>query len=558
MDKATQTLLGKDALKAIRAGVNAIYEPVRRTFGPQGKNGLIYRTWNRGTRITNDGFANSEVIEPKNMFVRMAATTFKEACQRTDKKVGDGTTATTILAGHLFNSASAIFDTQSDAVANQTTSVLDVKKKILDTAKVVKDKILKAAVRVEDLEQLEKIAKISIEDEKLGKTIAKLAWDIGVDGHIDVVEGYKGHIETDISTGFRFPAKIVDKAFVNKKERYEMVVEDAPVLVTNYKLDNANEINKLLAKFNTQTSKIIVIAPSFSQNVLVSMVTAIQQGYFIFPVKVPALRTEQFEDLAVYCNAEFINKEVGRTLSNVDYNELGFLEKLVVKDTEVKEDAVATGGRGTRILDGVESPVDARIKVLKGQKEETKQDQFKKLLDRRIASMASAVGTIRVGAASDAEIYYQKLKIEDGVYACKAAIRGGYVKGGGLCLKEIADELDDKDLLKETLLAPYKQIQTSTGGAEIGEDIIDPAEVLYYAVEHATSVVANLLTVDIMTQEIPDMYPGEGEMAMAKQLKVLAFNDAVHKGQLKESQREQYIDENGGFMDEELIQLDNG
>ncbi len=550
--KTTTTIINpKKVREVILEGVNAIYEPVRKTFGPEGHNVLLYRTFNRGSRITNDGVTVAECQEPRDPSIRLVATTFKEACKRTNEKVGDGTTATTIIAGALMNIIHKLLtNSQSQFVASQKgVGVMTLKKNILDAAKIVKEKIKASARKIETLEDLEKIATVSVEDQELGKTIAKMAWEVGVDGFIDVVEGYKGEIETEIIKGMRFPAKVPTKSFVNNPARYEMVALDCPVFVTNYALDNAGEVAQIFQKFNSVTSKLIVIAPSFSDNVLINMVNAIKQGYFIYPVNAPSLRTEQFEDLATYCGAIFIDKNKGKLLKNVVPQDLGFLEKLIVKDTEAKEDATAIGGAGEREEKmkvgkeeyDVSSPIAERIKTLKAQLEETREDIYKKLLERRIASMASSVGIIRVGDSTQASSLYRKLKIEDAVYASKAALRGGYVKGGGLCLKEIAESEDS--ILKEALLAPYEQIQSSVeGGIDISNDIIDPCEAIYYAVEHATQVVANLATVASITVENEDPIHGEGEFAIAKALAVLAVNDKIHKAQIKESEREANMD----------------
>ena len=177
-------------------------------------------------------------------------------------------------------------------------------------------------------------------------------------------------------------------------------------------------------------------------------------------------------------------------------------------------------------------------------------------MERRIASMASAVGVIKVGDSVQASSLYRKLKIEDAVYACKAALRGGYVKGSGLCLKEIADKLPDNDILKSALLAPYEQIQSSVdGGLEIGEDIIDPMEAVYYSVEHAIKVVANLATVDIITAEISEIEMGDGLITIAKMMGEYVKNDAIQKGLLKENEKEAYMDSLGGLNEDEFIFL---
>lgn len=552
----TNTILGSKARKAVLDGVNAIVNPVARTLGPEGKNALLYRTFNRGNRITNDGYTVAECQEPKDQFVRMASQTFKESCKRTNEKVGDGTTSTIVIGGKLYNDAySLLSEGQSEFISKKgKTSVISLKRKILESAQKVEERIKKVAKKIETLEDLEHIATVSVEDEKLGKVIAKMAWDVGVDGFIDTVEGYKGEIETEVIKGMRFPAKVAAKVFINNPNRYEMVAKDCSVLITNYALDNAAEVAITFQGLNQKTAKIIVIAPSFSDNVLINMLNASKQGFSLYPVAVPSLRTEQFDDLAVYCNAVFIDKNKGKSLRNVKFEDLGFLGKLIVKDTDSKEDAVATEGKGTREIIGnvdennknkengelvMTSPIKERIAILKAQIQETKQDQFKKVLERRIASIASSVGVIKVGDSTEASSLYRKLKIEDAVYACKAALRGGYVKGGGLCLKEIADTLPDDDILKNALLAPYEAIQASVeNGLVIGDNIIDPAEVVYYEVEHATSVVANLITVEIITPEMEDPIHGEGELAIARMLGELNLTLRKQYGMIKENEDE--------------------
>jgi chaperonin GroEL (HSP60 family) len=166
------------------------------------------------------------------------------------------------------------------------------------------------------------------------------------------------------------------------------------------------------------------------------------------------------------------------------------------------------------------------------------------MLKRRIAGVSSAVGIIRVGASSRAEEYYLKLKAEDGKYAAQAALRGGYVKGGGLCLKEIAEKLKDNDLLKSAILAPYNKIQADFDNKlNISDDIIDPTEAVYYAVENAVDIVSNLITVDGLTVEIEETYYGDGEFAIARALIEMVINDKKNKGILKENEEEIHKDE---------------
>mgnify|MGYP001586202814 FL=1 len=550
MSRPTKTLLGAKAKHAVLEGVNLIYETAGRTLGPEGKNALLYHSYNRGPRITNDGYTVAEVQEPQNIHVRLATQIFKESCKKTNIKVGDGTTTTAVIGGKLFNDAYALLNEGlSDFTAKQTgkIGVQTLKKQILETAKLVKEKIKERARKVETVEELEKIAIISTEDREIGKTVAGMAWKVGIDGAIDVVEGYKDQIETELIEGMSFAAKIPANAFINRPEKLQMLAVDCPVFITNYALDNAADINKVFQRFNAITSKLIVVAPSFSENVMVNMVNAGKQGYFFYPVQVPSFRTDNFKDLAIYCDAKFVDKNEGMKFNAVTPEYLGFVEKLTVNSTENKEDARATGGRGAlpqkqkigedEVL--MASKVQNRIEELKGQLNETRQDNFKLLMQRRIAGLASAGGVIRVGDTTKASSYYTKLKIEDGVFACKAALRGGYVKGGGLCLKEIADELGE-NVLKNALEEPYKRIQDSAeGGVEITEDIIDPAEAVYWAVEHATQVVAQLVTVEIITPETEETMLGDSNLMVARALGELSLVMKRHFGLIKENEEEQ-------------------
>lgn len=581
MSQTTRTIVGKKSREAIRKGVNAIYIPVSLTLGPQARKALMYRTHNRGSRIVDDGHIVAQCQEPKDPFVRLAASTFKEACQRTNERVGDGTATTAVIGGRLYNDCDDLLSdssSDSDMAARKTVGRIGVstlKAQILASAEWVKGEIRKVAKKIENVDDLTKVATISVGgDSALGKTIAEMAYHVGEDGFIDVVEGYKGEIETEVIDGFRFPAKPGAKAFVNNPARYEMVAQDCPVLITNYALDNGGDISSVLRRFNEGTpntpgtSKIIVIAPSFSESVLVSMVAAVKQGYFIYPVKVPSLRTEQFEDLAIYSGARFINKDKGNTLRSASMQDLGFLSKLIIKDTENREDAVATGGRGAVDVEVVSkkehekvmsSPVKDRIATLKGQLKETQQENFKKLLERRIASMGSSIGIIRVGDSTQASSLDRKLKIEDAVYACKAALRGGYVKGGGLCLKEIAEKMKEGDILAPALMAPYARIQASVdGGIEIGEDVLDPAEAEIYAVEHACGVVANLITVEIMTPETEEVGMGDGMLAVAKEIGFIGLGMRKQQGILQENELEMERDRLQGLTVDEVINLDQG
>lgn len=534
MQKTTKTKLGKQAREAILRGVNAIYEPVRLTLGPEGGNALLYRTFGRGPRITNDGVTIADVIEPEDEFEQLAAMAFKEAAKRTNERAGDGTTTTVVIGGKLINDIFAALNA-SDSIRSKTaggkSGAMKIRRELLAVAEIIKTEIAKRSIKVKDIKDLIKVATVSVEDEELGKTIAEIVFKIGEYGYVDVVEGFKGEIETEVIEGMRFAAKVPAKAFVNNPARYEMVAENCPVVVTNYKIDNAAQVHAFTQ--HLQTQKLVLIAEGFSDAVLVSMAQAVKQGFFIFPVSAPSLRTDQWHDLSAYMGATCIDKNEGRKLEQIREQHLGFIEKLVVKDTEAREDAVALGGKGAKT-----DVVAERVKTLQKQIEETRVDSHKKLLERRIASMASSVGVIKVGAPSQAEGLYKKLKIEDAVYACKAAMEEGYVKGGGLCLKEIAEGLP-QSVLTDALKAPYEQIQANAEEElKIGKDVIDPAKSVRLAVENAVSVAAHLVTAKIIIPETRERTPAEGYSDIASAIMTYTRYWAKREGLITEGEME--------------------
>lgn len=545
----TKIIFNNEAKQKILKAVNRVYDAVRMSFGPQGANALIYGLYGRPMRLTNDGVTIADVIVPKDEFEYLVNAAFVDAAKKTNQKVGDGTTLTTIIGGKLINDIFSQIndDVFASAIESKSNGPITIKKKLLETMQIVVEKLKQLSKPIETEEDLEKIAIVSIENKEIGKVVANMAWKVGQGGFIDVVEGHKGEIETELTEGARFPAKPCGKIFINRRERFEMVAEDCPILLTNFNINKAI-FGNFFTTYKVKT-KIVIIANDFTEQALIAMANLnIQNKEMIFyPVKVPSLRTEQYEDIAVYCGAKFFNKDAGDRPDFLQEQDLGFLTKFIVKDSEAREDAVAIGGKGLqkreiRIGKGKEvvdeSYVEQRIKILQSQVEETKEESHKNLLRRRIAGLASATGVIRVSSLSEAETYYMKKKIEDGVYACKAALEEGYVQGGGLALKQIAETLPDDDLLKPALFQPHKQLQENAGGIDIGDDIIDPTKAIRLALEHAVSVVANLATVNVIIPEERDKNPAEGYERIADAINLFSAYQAKHLGLIKQGEFE--------------------
>src|SRR3990167_1677861 len=417
MYQPTPVIFDNKAREKILKGVNIIYEAVRRTMGPQGGNALIYGLYSRPYRLTNDGYTVAEIIELKDPHEKLAAAAVQDAAKRTNLLAGDGTSATCVIAGKLINTILPEISRVGETVGFERAfdkkvkrlGVMDIKRALFKTKDEAVAKLKAMSKKIESLEDLVKIATVSVEHEEYGKTIAEMSWKVKTEGYIDILEGFGGKIETEVIEGARFPAKIPAKIFVNKLERYEMEVAEAPVLLTNYVIDK-HIMSVFLGKLQN-LPKLTIIAPEFKDSALVTMAQINKKNAELIyaPVKVPSLKTVQFEDVEVFTGARFINKDRGDKPENVSNADLGFLSKLIVKDADLREDCIALGGKGTqkRTLKELdvkmmvdETSVDQRIRQLKEQLKETREEGQKHLLQRRIAGLSSAVGVIRVSASS--------------------------------------------------------------------------------------------------------------------------------------------------------------
>ena len=549
--RKTETRLHGEARRTIIKGINAVYNAVRMSLGPEGGNALIHRSFNRGSRITNDGVTIAQCIEPKDNFENLVATSFKEAAKKTGERAGDGTTITIVIAGKLINDAFAIIkdpektDIQLRGMEAENTGVIALKKHILSVIPQIKEKIKEATKKIKTQEELLNIADVSLGGNKeVAEIISEMVWKTGKEGFITLTDGFIGKLETEVIEGARFPMKIAAPRFLNNPEKYEMVAEDCDVIITNYGIDALRDFADFWNAL--KKNKLIIFAPSFSDEVLVQMVKLISprqllngqinpSGIQIFPIKTPSLRTEQYDDLAVFCDAVFIDKNAGKKLKDIKEYDLGFIEKCTVKSVEDRDDAVLLGGKGAKL-----DKVKDRIQTLKEQIEKTKLPEHKAILQKRIASLASAGGMIKVGAPTEAEALPLKHKIEDAIFASQQALKYGYVQGGGLCLKKIAEELFENDnLLREALIAPYKQIQENYGGElKIGKEIIDPAKVVELEVEHGLGVAANLITVKAIIPEFDERDPAEGDKEIAKSIMTFTKFWAKKEGLLQDGKLE--------------------
>ncbi len=396
------------------------------------------------------------------------------------------------------------------------------------------------ATQISTTEEIQQVATISSENEEIGTKIAETIEKVGKDGVVTVEESQSFGIETELTEGMEFDRGYVSPYMITNPERMESEYKDAQILITDAKISTAQDIVPLLEKIaQTGKKELVIIADDVEGEALATfVVNKLRGGFSVLAVKAPGYgdrKKEILEDIAVTTGGQVISEEVGLKIENVEVSQLGKAARVV----STKDNTVIVGG------DGAKSDIEARTDSLRAQLEQTDSKFDKEKIEERIAKLSGGVAVIRVGAATETEMKYLKLKIEDAVNATKAAIEEGIVPGGGTALAKAAGivaENVNKDLGREELIGyrivlkaleePLKQIAENAGkddgavivekvkeaGGNAGYDavtgdivgdmikagIIDPVKVSRAGVQHAVSAAGILLTSEAAVADEPE------------------------------------------------------
>ncbi|MDB5238760.1 MAG: chaperonin GroL [Candidatus Parcubacteria bacterium] len=529
---AKKILYGEAARKSIKAGIDAVADTVKITIGPRGRNVVLDKGYGSPT-ITNDGVSIAREITLKDKFENMGAEIIKEVASRTNDKAGDGTTTATILTQAIFNEG-----------LKQTTmgvSSMGIRFGIEAAAKdvVVALKAMAKPIKTDD--EVRQIANISAESVELGNIIADTIRKVGKDGVVTVEESQSTELESEIVEGIEFDKGYVSAYMVTNPDRMEAELRDPAILVTDRKISTVKEILPLLEQL-AQTGKkdLVIIAEDVDGEALTTFVLNKLRGTFnVLAIKAPGYgdrKKDMLQDIAVTIGATVISEEVGIKFEKAELSMLGKARKVISS----KDNTIIVGGKGKK------SDVEERVAQLKQQRADLTAKYDKDNMDQRIAKLSGGVAVIRVGAATETEMKYLKLKIEDAVNATKAAIEEGLVAGGGVALVRAAFEVE-KSMAKKNLTAeqklgyqivlkaleaPAKQIAINAGkddGSVIvdkikngkgnsGYDaltdtfvpdmivagIVDPVKVTRLGVENSCSAAAILLTTEAAVADEPE------------------------------------------------------
>ena len=525
-------LYNEEARKSLKRGVDAVADAVKITLGPRGRNVVLEKGYGAPT-ITNDGVSIAREISLKNKFENMGAEIIKEVATKTNDIAGDGTTTSVVLMQAIV--------AEGMKYTSMGLNAMGVKFGIEAAAKDVVTALKSIAKPIKTDEEIRQVATISAESVELGTIIADTIKKVGKDGVVTVEESQSIGLESEVTEGIEFDKGYISPYLVTNSERMEAEYSDPAILVTDRKISSIKEVLPLLEKLAAAGKKdLVIIAEDVDGEALSTFIVNKLRGTFnVLAVKAPGFgdsKKATLEDVAVTIGATVISEDVGITFENADIAMLGKARRVVSK----KDTTIIIGGKGKK------ADIEERISQLKQQKENSDSKYEKEKLDARIAKLSGGVAVIRVGAATETEIKYLKLKIEDAVNATKAAIEEGIVAGGGVALikaaQKVSDSLANKkhpskefelgyQIVLKALEAPLKQIAMNAGkddgsvivekvkngkgnagydaykdemiGDMIFAGIIDPVKVTRFGVQNSCSASALLLTTEaaVATEE---------------------------------------------------------
>lgn len=531
---------GEEARKSILNGVNTLADAVKVTLGPRGRNVILEKSFG-SPNVTKDGVTVAKEIELEDKFENMGAQMVREVASKTSDVAGDGTTTATILA-------QAIYREGVKAVA-AGSNPMDLKRGIDKAVEAVVAELKKLSKPTKDQKEIAQVGTISANnDEAIGNIIAEAMSKVGKEGVITVEEAKGLETELEIVEGMQFDRGYLSPYFVTNPEKMIAELEDAFILIHDKKISGMKDILPILEQIAKMGKPLLIIAEDVEGEALATLVVNKLRGTLhVAAVKAPGFgdrRKAMLEDIAILTGGKVIAEEMGYKLENVRLEDLGRAKKISID----KDNTTIIDGAGKR------ADIEARVKQIRAQIEETTSDYDREKLQERLAKIVGGVAVIKVGAATEAEMKEKKARVEDALNATRAAVEEGIVPGGGVAyirclaaldkLKLEGDQAIGVSIVKKALEEPLRMIAANAGmegsivvekvkekkGAfgfnartEVYEDlieagVIDPTKVTRFALQNAASVAGLMLTTECMIAEKPEekntpspgKYPGMG------------------------------------------------
>jgi chaperonin GroEL len=536
---AKELRYGQEARNSILRGVNILADAVKVTLGPKGRNVILEKSFGSPT-VTKDGVTVAKEIELEDKFENMGAQMVKEVASKTSDTAGDGTTTATVLAQAIYREGSKVVA----AGANP----MDVKRGIDMAVEEVIKELKKLSKPTKDQKEISQVGKISANnDETIGNIIAEAMNKVGKEGVITVEEAKGMETTLDVVEGMQFDRGYLSPYFVTNPEKMEAVLEDVYILLNEKKISNMKDMLPILEQIAKMGKPLLILAEDVEGEALATLVVNKLRGTLkCCSVKAPGFgdrRKAMLEDIGILTGGRVISEDLGIKLENIKLNDLGRAKRITVD----KDNTTIVDGAGDK------DDIEARVKQIRAQIEETTSDYDREKLQERLAKIIGGVAVINVGAATETEMKEKKARVEDALNATRAAVEEGIVPGGGVAYLRCVPALDKMklegdmkmgvDLVKRSLEEPIRQIANNAGqegsvvtekvrnekgsfGFDAARDeytdmikagIIDPTKVVRLALQNAASVASLMITTEAIVAEKPEkkapypqMPPGGG------------------------------------------------
>src|SRR5712675_188044 len=417
---AKMVRFSQEARERILRGVNVLADAVTVTLGPKGRNVVLEKSFGAPT-VTKDGVTVAKEVELEDKFENMGAQMVKEVASKTSDVAGDGTTTATVLARSLFTEGTKMVAAGHDPMS--------LKRGIDRAVAAVSNELKSLSKPTKDRKEIAQVGTISANnDSTIGDIIAEAMEKVGKEGVITVEEAKGLETTLEVVEGMQFDRGYLSPYFVTDPERMEARLEDAYVLIHEKKISSMKDLLPVLESIAKTGKPFLLIAEEVEGEALATLVVNKIRGTLsCVAVKAPGFgdrRKAMLEDIAVLTGGKAISEELGLKLENITLNDLGRAKRIVVdKDN-------------TTIIDGAgkKSEIEARIKQIRAQIEETTSDYDREKLQERLAKLVGGVAVIRVGAATETEVKERKDRVDDAMHATRAAVEEGILPGGGVAL----------------------------------------------------------------------------------------------------------------------------
>ena len=532
---AKKVFYDDDARRRVLGGAQILYDAVKTTMGPKGRNVVISKSYGNPT-VTHDGVTVAKGVEiddvdDETLGYKVGAELIKQAASKMNDVAGDGTTTVTVLTYHILNEANKLIAAGHNPIQLRRgleAAAKDVIKQLNGHSENIGGKKNRVA----------EVATISAGDEEIGALIAEVMENVGKDGVVTVEEGQGLTMESEVVEGFTMDRGYVSPYMVTDTARMEAVYEKPAILITDQKISSIQDFLPMLEKLAQAGKKdLVLIAEDVEGEALGTLILNRLKGVFnTVAVKAPAFgdrRKEILEDIAILTGGEVVSEELGVTFENADIAVVGTARKVIV----TKDETTIIEGAGTA------AAIKARIDQINKQIESASSEYDKENLEKRRAALQGKVAVIKVGGATETEIEEKKFRVDDAVNAVKAALEDGIVAGGGVTLVNVAQaitadgsgsEAAGANLLKNALEQPFRILLTNSGlnpdewlpqvkkgkgglGVDVNNPskltdlktagIVDPTRVTKEAVQNAVSIAGTSMTMGALVAEVPEKTP---------------------------------------------------